>query len=338
MGPQYQSTSVKSNMRSMILFFLVQGAFASDCMFSDVNCAGANEQACNSMQFDDMGCPMMPGYCQPMMSDWETDRNGMACPMYCPVECNWETEMHCPGLYNAMGCRDQDMCVPMGEACPEETFDQRGCPMMMGDDWWLECDEGMMSCSPQYDSMGCLQPAYCAAECTYSGFDDRGCWTDEEPIMCGDNEWHCGYDYDPNGCMIDMGCMPFHTDCPMPDALCPVETDYICPPTYNGMCMDPPMCFPMVEDSPCPADSSCPVNCDWNTEMMCSQAMPDGCSHDYCMPATQPNELNAGTCVSFCPIECNWETEMPCMGLLGADGCRGPETCVPMGEECPVDA
>ena len=67
----------------------------------------------------------------------------------------------------------------------------------------------------------------------------------------------------------------------------------------------------------------CPVDCDWEKEMMCpGQWDPKGeqISPDTCMPHKN------GDCAAHCPQECG-EKDMMCPGKTHADGCKDADYC-----------
>merc|ERR1712045_518723 len=70
--------------------------------------------------------------------------------------------------------------------------------------------------------------------------------------------------------------------------------------------MDPKGC---KEPDFCHHGKFCPVNCDWEKEMMCpGKTHADGCTDaDYCVPG------------KFCPADCDWEKEMMCPGTWNED-------------------
>ena len=53
-----------------------------------------------------------------------------------------------------------------------------------------------------------------------------------------------------------------------------------------------------------------------------------------CMPSSQPGVRPFTECPVFCQITCGGN-EMHCDGMIQPDGCRGPPSCVPLGEACP---
>merc|ERR1712223_287045 len=75
----------------------------------------------------------------------------------------------------------------------------------------------------------------------------------------------------------------------------------------------------------------CPVNCNWETEMMCGGGVdPRGCPMpDTCISNTGPMATDGTMCPSMCPVTCNWETEMMCGGGMDPNGCPMPDTCIP---------
>ena len=69
----------------------------------------------------------------------------------------------------------------------------------------------------------------------------------------------------------------------------------------------------------------CPVDCDWEKEMMCpgpwdpktgEQTGPDTCI---------PHKI--GECNAHCPMTCK-DSDMMCPGMTHSDGCKDADYCI----------
>ena len=73
----------------------------------------------------------------------------------------------------------------------------------------------------------------------------------------------------------------------------------------------------------------CPVNCDWEKEMMCpgpwDPKTGEQTGPDMCMPHKN------GECAAHCPQTC-MDGDMMCPGKTHADGCTDADYCVPGSE------
>merc|ERR1711874_21565 len=94
--------------------------------------------------------------------------------------------------------------------------------------------------------------------------------------------------------------------------------------------MDPKGC---KEPDFCHHGKFCPVNCDWEKEMMCpgpwDPKTEEQTGPDMCMPHKN------GECAAHCPQTC-MDGDMMCPGKTHADGCTDADYCVP-GKFCPAD-
>ena len=77
----------------------------------------------------------------------------------------------------------------------------------------------------------------------------------------------------------------------------------------------------------------CPVDCDWEKEMMCPGDWDPKSGQqimaDYCIPNKN------GDCPASCPIKCG-ENDQVCPGPKGEDGCQiMADYCFPAKENCP---
>ena len=82
------------------------------------------------------GCPM-PDYCISSKSwdghwDFATE-TWIDCPNHCEPNCNWESEMHCPGVMDESGCHGPASCIPnnnvITNADGTETWCMPHCPV-----------------------------------------------------------------------------------------------------------------------------------------------------------------------------------------------------------------
>ena len=99
------------------------------------------------------GCPQ-PGYCM----EGYMGMDGTMCPGVCPVDCNWETEMHCDMGYDANGCMLPATCAPLTVPGTNGVECAGLCPMI--------CPEGQIMCSPTPDpAYPCEMPGWCGETC-----------------------------------------------------------------------------------------------------------------------------------------------------------------------------
>jgi len=108
---------------------------------------------------------------------------------------------------------------------------------------------------------------------------------------------------------------------------CPVQCckdSIMCPGKMDGKCQEPDFCH---------HGKFCPVNCDWEKEMMCPGSWDpktgEQTAPDTCMPHKN------GDCAAHCPQQCG-EKDMMCPGKTHADGCTDADYCV-AGKFCPAD-
>merc|ERR1711862_926007 len=93
--------------------------------------------------------------------------------------------------------------------------------------------------------------------------------------------------------------------------------------------MDPKGC---KEPDFCHHGKFCPVNCDWEKEMMCpgtwNEDWTEQMTADYCMP------MQNGDCYNFCPMTCGKDM-VNCPGGMDPKGCPMPDACYPAKDGCP---
>ena len=75
---------------------------------------------------------------------------------FCPVECDWENEMICPGKWSTDGKEQLT-----GDFCMDHKFGEcdAHCPQ--------ECSDGDMMCPGKKHDDGCEDPAFCVAGSKY---------------------------------------------------------------------------------------------------------------------------------------------------------------------------
>merc|ERR1711884_996118 len=118
-------------------------------------------------------------------------------------------------------------------------------------------------------------------------------------------------------------CMPMKNgDC---WNTCPMDCgkDTLCPGKMDSMgCKMPDTCVP---------GKFCPAQCDWEKEMTClgkwNEDWTEQIAPDTCMP------MKTGDCWNTCPMDCGKDTVCP--GAMDPKGCKMPDTCMPVGMECP---
>merc|ERR1711993_76774 len=107
---------------------------------------------------------------------------------------------------------------------------------------------------------------------------------------------------------------------------CPMECGkdmMMCPGmTHADGCKDPDFCN---------YGKFCPVNCDYEKEMMCPGTWDaktgEQTSADTCIP------MKSGDCYNHCPMDCG--KDMMCPGGMDPKGCPMPDMCFPAGKDCP---
>merc|ERR1711978_858810 len=112
-------------------------------------------------------------------------------------------------------------------------------------------------------------------------------------------------------------------------AKCDWEKEMVCPGMWDpktGEQTAPDTCMPMKNGDcwntcpmDCGKDTLCPGKRDPKTG---EQATPD-----TCMP------MKTGDCWNTCPMDCGKDTL--CTGAMDPKGCKMPDTCMPVGMECP---
>merc|ERR1711992_375261 len=215
-----------------------------------------------------------------------------------PVTCDWEKETMCYGKWNEDWTKQEspDYCIPMKVG---DCYNH--CPKDCGKD--MLCPGGM---DPKGCPMGdfCHHGKFCPVNCDY-----------EKEMMCpGPWDPKTGEQTGPDTCMPHK-----NGDCA---AHCPQtckDGDMMCPgKTHSDGCTDADYCV---------SGKFCPVDCDWEKEMMCygkwNEDWTEQLSADYCIP------MKNGDCWNECPKDCG--KDMFCPGGMDPKGCPMPGFCNPAG-------
>ncbi|XP_040571071.1 uncharacterized protein [Lepeophtheirus salmonis] len=117
-------------------------------------------------------------------------------------------------------------------------------------------------------------------------------------------------------------------------SLCEQETQQECPKDRDITgCFHGYYCLPRwIYHNLMKCPLVCPPLCEEH-EMFCPGSMVDECpTEDNCVAKIDENNK----CPNYCPITCE-KGQHICPGIRKDDGCRGPDTCVPIGTQCPSE-
>ena len=94
------------------------------------------------------------------------------------------------GALDNTGCRGDEVCLPKGDTCPAESFDERGCPIHEE----FSCAADQELCEGLWQSNGCQLKATCIPKhsecsCPAQTYDKDGCpVTVPNPTCDGDTQ------------------------------------------------------------------------------------------------------------------------------------------------------
>ena len=233
--------------------------------------------------------------------------------------------IQCWGGYDSDWCPLPDFCMPMMSGLIGDDGNEcyTACPQT--------CNENQASCDMGYYN-GCWQGNYCS--------DSYGDCPATCYAMCNYDagEEYCDMGYDDNQCWMGSYCAQPWGECP---AICPTYCDWEAGETYcdhpydsNG-CWMGNYCAPAGEECPVQCPVFDPVECDWETEMVCWGGNDyNGCAMpDYCTPMMVEGADGAmcyGTCYQYCG-----ENEMMCHNGFDSNGCDMGTYCATSWGECP---
>jgi len=255
-----------------------------------------HEVKCEITKTDDNGCKL-PDEC--VMQD--RDYDGELCAVQCPLECDEETEVFCPGQRNEKGCFEQDQCITRpvktkGTGAPPFVDPAERCP------GWCPplCRYDQVKCPSQVDPCD-------------------GCPTEE---VCVD-------------IAVDLNDQP----CPSDSASygCPIICDDIvgetlCNPKENSAapgCMEAYECKQRTEDIEghwCPAHSVCPANCA-DDQIACTYGIDDRGCQEAVLCRAKGTDYDDELCVGVCPPTCKANEILTSSGP-DAKGCEVAPTCI----------
>merc|ERR1739844_647322 len=241
------------NMKACILLLALAAAVQAQ-KFEPAKCDYEKEMYCSGTWTEDWSKQMTADFCIPnkvgdcwnhcpvqcckdsMMCPGKMDSEGCKEPdfchhgKFCPVNCDWEKEMMCPGPWDPktgeqtgpdscmphkngecaahcpQTCKDGDMLCPgktHSDGCTDADFCVPGkfCP--------ANCDwEKEMMCAGKFDPKTGEQTSadYCIPQ------QNGDCWN-QCPVDCG-KDMVCPGGMDPKGCPMPDMCYPAGKDCP----------------------------------------------------------------------------------------------------------------------------
>ena len=173
----------------------------ASCYPGDMPCPGGT---------DWMGCPI-PDYCISSKSwqrGWDmATHTTIDCPNHCEPSCNWETEIHCPGVMDEFGCNGPASCIPNNlsvvNADGSETWCMPHCP--------VSCYQGEQVCPGGLDGMGCPSPDYCMPQKGWNDcpvYCEPTCDWSKGEVFCPGNWDEASGCYGPSFCSTDGTCAP----------------------------------------------------------------------------------------------------------------------------------
>ena len=257
------------------------------------------------------------------------------CPAQCPIKCGADEYIHHLG-FDENGCSKGDVCVKVSDG---ETL----CPALPP----VMCSNDSIVCPGSYSEEGCYSGDWC---------HPRGsCPSPTCPVTCGEGEMSCSSPSTHPDCPATTFCVPAtvpSTTDPMTECanVCPSASiecteGLVCPGTSSSDgCPVAPFCqYPtFTANGTCPLH--CPVQCNWETEMICSSPSSsiEGCPFlEFCQPM-YTNHPDGHQCISHCPISCP-QGAHTCPHGMSSDGCPNadicsnvPDTSDPLIHACPA--
>lgn len=297
--------------------------------FTGETCPGYCPFDCND---DEHRCPVpddpitgcaVPPLCIPKVQD----NSGNDCDyQQCPLLCDIDADLFCPGSFDHIGCPTPDQCVPK---CVEE------CP--------VECIADEIKCEGPLMCEGCVKRDECKP--VAKNINGEACPADsashECEIICCDPLVLCPGETDALGCLLPSTCEPTSTG--MDNATCPDHSDCptICEPyevkcpvtdTDDQGCKLPDDCIHQERDYDgelCTVH--CPLECDDDETYCPGQRNEVGCFEpDQCIkrPIKTEGSDKGGLCPGWCPPICQFG-QLECPSQVDpCDGCPTEVTCV----------
>ena len=235
------------------------------------------------------GCAVPP-LCPPKAKDHTNDYCGL---QQCPLLCDPESEIFCPGKTGADGCKAEDTCL---QKCVST------CP--------VECGDDEITCAQQSSCEdGCLEDVVC------------------KPAAKDVNGNACPQNSDSHGCPISC-CNPL-VQCPAENGALGCLDPATCVDPTKKTDEETGMEITDEDGNPvdCPLHSHCPTVCKPN-EVKCevTETDHDGCKlPDECI--TQDRDHEGQLCTVHCKIICD-EDETFCPGQRNEKGCLEPDQCI----------
>ena len=121
---------------------------------------------------------------------------------FCPPVCNWDTDMHCFGGYDPIGCPMPDYCAPAFYEGNDGFQCWGNCP--------ITCPMDEFVCPGYVDEMGCAHGDYCTPEVWSNGcmgFCEASCdWNNGEHWCPGEIYDEENWCFAPSWCSTDPTC------------------------------------------------------------------------------------------------------------------------------------
>ena len=196
------------------------------------------------------GCPVAP-FCQ-----HSTFTVNATCPLQCPVQCNWETDMICGSGSSIEGCPSLEFCQPMYTNHPDGHQCSSHCP--------ISCPQGALTCPGGVSSDGCPLPDTCSNVPDISDPLTHAC-----PAVCPvppcEDAAACHLGFDQHGCDLGHYCLPRTPDCstiPTCPAICSEEEILCTVPSHEAGCSSSTQyCMPATIANPSNPSTNCPAHC-----------------------------------------------------------------------------
>ena len=241
-----------------------------------------------------------------------------SCPAQCPIKCGADEYIHNLG-FDEFGCSRGDVCVKLSD---EAAL----CPILPP----VMCSNDSIVCPGSYSDDGCYSGDWCHPK--------GSCPSPTCPVTCRADEMPCSSPQAHPDCQATTFCIPIT----VPSATDPTtDCANVCP-SASLECTDGLVCPGVASADGCPVASfcqhpvvtsngtcpmHCPVQCNWDTEMICSTSSGmEGCPPmEFCQPM-YTNHSDGHQCFFHCPITCP-KGAITCPGGVSSDGCPMADTC-----------
>jgi len=261
---------------------------------------GDDSYLCSSMAGN--GCPEM-GWCKHKHDN---------CQDLCPMLCSGN-EMHCPES-DADGCELAGTCVASGESCPSSAGEMSGSMAGSMPGSMAGSMPGSMAGSMTGTMAGSMPGTMAGCPAIDSSCPNNG------EIYCygqWDQQTQCeeqGYCAAPVGnCTATCSA----TTCGANDLICSMGTDPSTGCHYGDYCM--------TNDPDMTCSSTCPIQCNYDTQYHCGSNDANGCYQDSCCDKTFG--VDGNECAHVYPMTCV-SGDMMCSGGVASNGCQLADHCM----------